>query len=463
MPKWSDKDIFKYITEDYEGIREDLWATLKDMQSAIADELDNSGIIYPHTKPTKTPREGKQMSDKLVSLRGKADPGAIEAMYKAKPIAFNAAIFTSVLYVLLVLPYSVVSFFSETVVGTAEDGTPITTTHDIPFLALSTISIPLLLAAYGMFFETWSKHTKRYLITKADHREQFKEWQTRKSNQGQNPKPVWIGAIQTTNDLLEDYGRLLLVHVPGDIHHDTLTAAMQTTLEINEENVQMYHALEPLLDSTDISANDELHLQTDKLIQEVEQLIALRDDSAKLYVRSRADQGHNLKIQMRFEDIKHKLDGLLEAGDLAIVSGSPINDAEREVVEARIAAEREQRSLSQQVSDMRDAGGVSIAGKSDSQVWMFGFAIFEGIRDNGQPALDFDWHAFEGTYDNGKGDLDKCMEMCIKYSTDLPVWQAAEKARKEREEQERKAAKARARQTQMAKANQFITGKPAKR
>ena len=436
----------------------DYQAYLELMYEDVADLIKVPGP-YQATHD-QNPREGIKMSDKLVSLRGKADPGAIEAMYKAKPIAFNAAIFTSVLYILLVIPYSVVSFFSETVVGTAEDGTPITTTHDIPLLALSTISIPILLAAYGAFFETWSKHTKRYLITKADHREEFKEWKTRKSNQGQNPKPVWIGAIQTTNDLLEDYGRLLTVHVPGDIHHDTLTAAMQTTLEINEENVQMYHALEPLLDSTDISANDELHLQTDKLIKEVEQLIALRDDSAKLYVRSRVDQGHNLKIQMRFEDIKHKLDGLLEAGDLAIVSGAPMNDAEREIEAARIEAEDNARSMRQQVSDMRD-GDKALSGKTDDQVWNFGYSIFQGILHENQPVLNYDSQKFEDLY--REGDLDACMEMCIKYSTDLPVWQAAEKARIEKAKRLEKIAKQQARQRQMDKVNQVITGKPVKR
>lgn len=394
-------------------------------------------------------------SNVLVSLTGKTDAGAIETLYKAKPMAFNAAIFTSVLYVLLVVPFSVMSFFSENTV-TNPDGSTTTTTHDMPWLAVGSISIPILLVAYGMFFDAWSKHTKRFIISKEDHREHFKEWKTRKTNQGQNPKPVWIGAIQTTNDLLADYTRLLLIHAPGDIHHETLTAALETTIEINEENIKLYRSLEPVLDSPELAAGDDVHVQTDKLIQEVEQLIELRDQSATLYVRSRADMGHNIKLDMRFDDIKHKLDGLLEAGDLAIVSGaSAMTPGEREVIEARIEYEKSQELTVE--SDMRGVDkGVAVSGKSEDQVWQFGWSIQKGITEDKQGKLGFDWDDFNRLYD--AGDLDTCMEMCLSYAAELPNWQREEKARLEREERQRKEAAAAARRARVEGAKQFIMG-----
>lgn len=211
-----------------------------------------------------------------------------------------------------------------------------------------------------------------------------------------------------------------------------------------------------MLDSPELAAGDDVHVQTDKLIQEVEQLIELRDQSATLYVRSRADMGHNIKLDMRFDDIKHKLDGLLEAGDLAIVSGaSAMTPGEREVIEARIEYEKSQELTVE--SDMRGVDkGVSVSGKSDDQVWQFGWSIQKGITEDKQGMLGFDWDDFNRLYD--AGDLDACMEMCLSYAAELPNWQREEKARLEREERQRKEAAAAARRARVEGAKQFIMG-----
>lgn len=371
----------------------------------------------------------KKVNTSLISVKGKSNPVALDAIYRAQPVASVVAIVSAVLWAVLILPWLVVGAF---------------TGISVPFIATASIAIPIISGVYAAYWDQWSKRTDKYIVTKEDHRQDFKNWKTGGlNNNGRAIEPTWIGGLQIMGDYLAHYDTLIEANQsPAMEAH--LREAQNTTRQILTDKLSLFQYLRATMGNKIVEDNSDLRMETEQLVKAVGDLTDIQADCTSLYIRSRDDDMHAPLIEGTHANIKRKLEALLETKDLQIGAGTkPVSPTEAEVA-ARVA-EQQAREVNFEVAETPNPDNTT-SGKTRSQIQRMGEEIAAGIR-TGRPQLRYSWETFELLMDSGQ--LDAAMDMNIDYMTNV-----AEEERKIKIAKEKAAAEEQ-RRRQQARAARF--------